>query len=196
MTFLTSFVLLQDLYAQANMTRQFFYNLPIDISKEETINSINSDSTLFLGENTKNISDKFYSTNYKIKQYLDFIPVPSESPTLRIYDTKVYVNDSAKFEISNFEISFVYNNSFGNYKEAKRAYNIITNKTKQDYKDFQVQHCILKDCNHNNNCQLETKCFYENYKGMPRDPDFTIALIQTKDTKVWTIVLNYSIQKS
>ena len=129
--FVAFFLFNLSIHAQTSVTKALFYNLPIDKTKADVVDSIKSDTVLF------HVVNDFYSKNrflVSVQKNPENLPKPFILPTLNVIGAQFYRDTVLTKSYYTFILHLTYKRQFGSFKNAKKAFSTIVKTIENEYR--------------------------------------------------------------
>ena len=140
MKLLFALIFFSSIHAQTSSTKALFFDLPIDKTKSDVVNTIKADTALF------RIIDKVFIIDGKekrnshflaeVKKYHTNLPKPFKYPSVNIVGKKFYRGtDTLPYKsYQTITLMLTYKRKLGSFKNAETAFSSIIDTIKNEYK--------------------------------------------------------------
>lgn len=141
-SFLFLFFLHSYSHAQTNLTKTFFYGLPIDKNKAEVVTAIKADSSLFqivrrvldYGGGKFRVDSNPDIVNVLVRKNIENLPKPFKYPHLQINKTLFFTDTVLTKSYNTISIMLTYKDKSGSFKNAKKAFSTLIKTIEKEYK--------------------------------------------------------------
>ena len=140
MRILFALILFTTVHGQTILTKELFFDLPIDKTKSDVVNKIKNDTILF------RVIDKVFMINGKerrnpnfqadVKKYHSNLPKPCKYPSITISGSNFYrAADTVPYKsYHTIILNLTYKRKLGSFKNAKKAFSSIVKTIENEYK--------------------------------------------------------------